>query len=568
MRKKIIYFVLALSMAFAGFILPTTEIKAANPTFLEQFPNAHTAEVIAGKFGKLPTEQIDSVDVEATYLDLISKNLTDITGIEIFTNLETLNLGGNELTSVQTEIGMLTKLQALHLWENKLTELPESIGQLTQLKNLYIHSNKITELPESIGQLTNLRILHVYRNELTEFPSSFTSLVNLEILNISQNNIHTLPEGIGNLSKLTHVEAQYNLITKLPESIGNATGIKNLIINRNQLTSLPESLVSLSSLRNLWLADNLLPSDYPAVLDASGITEDGQPIIHEQQDQLEIGVNDVSFAINNQADIDNIDYRTFVQLSSELPLSPAHDFILENYRDENMLPVLLTDYIENGIVQKSGKVYAQVRATGTGLFPNTSDHAVTTDFIELRFEATYYNLSFDLNGKTGTTPATQILREGQFGTAVDIPITDGYLFTSWNTKQDGTGIEWDFEVTNTIKNQEITNLGTSMPAQDIVLYAQWEANEQEETSTNIPPAEETSTNNPPAEETGTNTLPEEETGTNIPPVVETGNNTTPISVEDTNHPQTLPTTGESIMPILFGGFIMSIGIMGMLLKRD
>ena len=107
--------------------------------------------------------------------------------------------------------------------------------------------------------------------------------------------------------------------------------------------------------------------------------------------------------------------------------------------------------MKNGIVVKNGSLFANVRAAGTGLFPNNSNHAVTVDRIQLNFAVTYYNLSFDLNGATGI--------------AVANPTREGFTFKSWNTDQTGKGAIWEPGT-------------TSMPARDIILYAQWEANEK------------------------------------------------------------------------------------------
>ena len=81
--------------------------------------------------------------------------------------------------------------------------------------------------------------------------------------------------------------------------------------------------------------------------------------------------------------------------------------------------VLISDYIQNGIVIKSGTVHAQVRAAGYGLFPNTSEVALTRESITLIFETTDYDLSFNLNGATGV--------------AVTEPTREGFTFNGWNT---------------------------------------------------------------------------------------------------------------------------------------
>ncbi len=60
---------------------------------------------------------------------------------ETLQSLTELDLGGNYLTELPTEIGNLTNLTKLYLNENKLTELPAEIGNLTNLTRLHLGNN-------------------------------------------------------------------------------------------------------------------------------------------------------------------------------------------------------------------------------------------------------------------------------------------------------------------------------------------------------------------------------------------------------------------------------------------
>ncbi len=71
-----------------------------------------------------------------------------------------------------------------------------------------------------------------------------------------------------------------------------------------------------------------------------------------------------------------------------------------------------------------------------------------------------YELSFNLNGATGDTPATQLIVFNNLANNVTEPQNNGYIFEGWNTKQDGTGDAWNFAF-------------SKMPARSVVLYAQW-----------------------------------------------------------------------------------------------
>ncbi|MGL4589433.1 MAG: InlB B-repeat-containing protein [Mycoplasmatales bacterium] len=79
-----------------------------------------------------------------------------------------------------------------------------------------------------------------------------------------------------------------------------------------------------------------------------------------------------------------------------------------------------------------------------------------------------FQLSFNLNGGEGQTPTSQNIKYQAFAKKPADPIKNGYEFSSWNTKIDGTGETWDFAT-------------TAMPANNIKLFAQWDVKSYEMT---------------------------------------------------------------------------------------
>ena len=62
----------------------------------------------------------------------------------------------------------ISNLKSLDLRGNQLTTLPESIGNLKNLKSLDLRGNQLTTLPQSIGNLTNLEKLYLFNNPISD----------------------------------------------------------------------------------------------------------------------------------------------------------------------------------------------------------------------------------------------------------------------------------------------------------------------------------------------------------------------------------------------------------------
>lgn len=80
-----------------------------------------------------------------------------------------------------------------------------------------------------------------------------------------------------------------------------------------------------------------------------------------------------------------------------------------------------------------------------------------------QWTANSYKLSFDLqSGDSAIIPNQEVIFD-TLANAVENPSRQGYTFKGWNTKADGSGLNWDLTV-------------TKMPANDVELYAQWQEN--------------------------------------------------------------------------------------------
>lgn len=94
-------------------------------------------------------------------LDVSEKSLSDLSGIEYFVNLTSLDCKKNNLTSL--DVSSLTELSILYCQNNRLTTL--DVSQNTALWNLNCSNNQLSEL--DVANNPKLQTLSCANNELT-----------------------------------------------------------------------------------------------------------------------------------------------------------------------------------------------------------------------------------------------------------------------------------------------------------------------------------------------------------------------------------------------------------------
>ncbi|MCC6251867.1 MAG: T9SS type A sorting domain-containing protein [Bacteroidia bacterium] len=237
--------------------------------------------------------------INATTISLAGQGISDFTGIEYFSNLETFICSNNQITVLPTLPGSLKSLNCMNNQISVLQNLPANLTSLNCKNNnlsslpplpitlieLNCEQNYLSSLPvlpstlESLtcnnNQLTNLtnlpnnlKSLYCSENSLSSLPTLPNSLQNLEV---NFNQLTTLPTLPANLLTLYCQNNQLSSLTSLPSSIViincNSNSITNLPILPNSLTTLSCALNQLSvlptlpnSLTTLACGQNLLTS--------------------------------------------------------------------------------------------------------------------------------------------------------------------------------------------------------------------------------------------------------------------------------------------------------------------
>ncbi len=169
-----------------------------------------------------------------------------------------IDLSNCGLTEIPPEVFALRgAVESLNLGGNQLTDLPDSISQLTNLRILFFAQNNFTSIPLVLGTLPSLYMLSFKSNQIdTIHPASLSPTIGWLIL--TDNKITQLPPTIGKLLKLRKCMLAGNRLTSLPEEMAHCTDLELLRIAANNLRirSLPGWLWRLPKLSWLALAGN------------------------------------------------------------------------------------------------------------------------------------------------------------------------------------------------------------------------------------------------------------------------------------------------------------------------
>ena len=201
-----------------GYLVDSTNFPDAN------FRNWVLAQSY-GKDGLLTDAEIANV----TSINIYSKNIANLKGIEFFTALKSLNCRRNHLATL--DVSKNTLLTNLDCTENYLTSL--DVSKNTALTELRCDNNRLTAL--DVSKNTKLEVLQCYVNQLTSLDISKNT--NLTDLRCGNNQLTALD--ISTNTKLEGLMCDNNQLTTL--DVSKNTALLLLWCDNNQLTTLDVS---------------------------------------------------------------------------------------------------------------------------------------------------------------------------------------------------------------------------------------------------------------------------------------------------------------------------------------
>ncbi|MEL0455336.1 T9SS type B sorting domain-containing protein [Flavobacteriaceae bacterium SZ-1-7] len=161
-----------------------------------------------------------------TNLDLVGKNISDLTGIEDFLALTNLDCSDNLLPSL--DVSNNTNLSELYCSNNLLSSL--DVTSQANLIRLWCFNNQLSNL--DVTQNTGLISLRCEMNNLTSLDVSNNTILN--VLVCEENKINAID--VSNITGLSRFQCGNNLISNL--NIDANTNLSYLSCEQNNISSL------------------------------------------------------------------------------------------------------------------------------------------------------------------------------------------------------------------------------------------------------------------------------------------------------------------------------------------
>ena len=167
--------------------------------------------------------------LQLTQLDVISRGIADLMGLEFAKHLRWLSIAYNPITDL-TPIAGLNKLEVLYLWATPVSNITP-VANLTNLREFRPSYCDITDI-SPIANLLKLHTLALDGNEIADI-TPLANLTQLEYLNLSANNIVDASP-LANLTLLRTLRLDNNAISDV-RPLAGLTALQTLHIDNNRI---------------------------------------------------------------------------------------------------------------------------------------------------------------------------------------------------------------------------------------------------------------------------------------------------------------------------------------------
>lgn len=196
----------------------------------DNFPDPQFRATVEKFMGVVPGGAFTSNDAVAKTGTIIGNDvgISNIAGLEFFPNITGLNLARNSIIDSST-ISLLTSLQSLNLSGNLLTTI--DLSSNAAIRDLKLGTNQLSTIGGLTTTLLNLRALNIENNQFSTIDLSNQFL--LEDLNIKDNQFSEI--SLTSNINLISLNASGNAFSAL--DLSTNLDLRELIIANNQFTS-------------------------------------------------------------------------------------------------------------------------------------------------------------------------------------------------------------------------------------------------------------------------------------------------------------------------------------------
>ena len=242
-----------------------------------------------------------------------NNNYSELNCREKINKLKNLKINNQHIIQINSKVySHLSNLHSLDLSHNVISTITKKIINLQKLKILNLSDNFISYLPPFLKELKNLEELNLSNNKIEYIPSSIQDFSNLKILNISQNLIDKLPMELGLLQKLENLSIERNEFTQIPTTFCYLQNLKSITLEwfeflDPELPKVQKDKQVIHTLQN-FLKNKLMNSitciDFHTFIikmskSIQDYIEEEKNNIESKPDDLNFNLKDVFYALNN-----------------------------------------------------------------------------------------------------------------------------------------------------------------------------------------------------------------------------------------------------------------------------